>query len=312
MVRRDTHAPSRRRRSDRRHRRGGGAHASVRRLSPCRGARPPTVGERQAGVDLRRQPPRPPSRAGQGRHRRRHARRPDHDAAPQHHRRAHLALSQRRRVLRPVRRARHVRRRRVEHREPRLQHEPLQRPSLAERMGGPRRTDGAARPQPSQHHPVEPGQRERLRHQPRRARRMDPQRGSEPTAALRGRGVPRWLGRGRLAGDRHRVPDVRHHRRHPRVRRVGGGHSTVDHVRVQPCDGQQQRVARRLLAGDHHHARSAGRLHLGVEGPRHPPGPGRRQRPTRLRRAVRRHAPRLQLRRRRTGRQLRGTPPGDA
>ncbi len=41
-------------------------------------------------------------------------------------------------------------------------------------------------------------------------------------------------------------------------------------VRVQPRDGQLERLARRLLGRDHVDPAAAGWVHLGVEGPRHP------------------------------------------
>ena len=72
-----------------------------------------------AGRDQRRQPPRHPSRPRPGDDGRRHAARPRADEAPPRQRRAHVALPEGRVVLRPVRRARPVRRRRGRHRDPR-------------------------------------------------------------------------------------------------------------------------------------------------------------------------------------------------
>ena len=240
--------------------------------------------QRPADLDLRRQPPRPPPRPRQGGDRRRHARRPAGDAAPQHHRRAHVALPERLRVLRPVRRARHVRDRRGEHREPRLQHQLCHDARYRPACRRARRAHGAARPQPPVDHPVEPRQRERLRRQPRRARRVDPPGRPEPAAALRGRvmhgdGTHRrgwnWVDGGLAASDIvcPMYPPIE------AIRQYGAdgvGHAAADPVRVQPRDGQLQRLARRLLGGHHHHARAAGRVHLGVEGPRPPSGAARR------------------------------------
>ena len=48
------------------------------------------------------------------------------------------------------------------------------------------------------------------------------------------------------------------------------GRPAVHPVRVQPRDGQLERLARRLLGRDHVDPAAAGRVHLGVEGPRHP------------------------------------------
>ena len=93
-------------------------------------------------------------------------------------------------------------------------------------------------------------QRGRLRRQPRRPGRLDPPRRSEPTAALRGRRSST------TAGSTVGVPPptwcVRCIRRsidraYGRLRR----RSPVHHVRVQPRDGQLERLARRLLGRDH-------------------------------------------------------------
>ena len=115
------------RRTGRSRRGGRRGPSAVGRVSQRRGPRSSAAGERPADLDLRGEPPRPSSRPGQGRHRRRHARRPARHAASQHHRRALLALSERSALSRPLRRARDVRRRRGQHREPRVQHQPVPR-----------------------------------------------------------------------------------------------------------------------------------------------------------------------------------------
>ena len=194
--------PRRRRRRDRR---------PMGRVPHRGGARRAAPGQRPADLGVRRQPPRPPPRPRQGRDGRRHARRPGGDARPQHHRGAYQPLPERFGVLRPVRRAGDVRDRRGEHRGARLQHQPVRRRPLPRRVAGAWVADGAARPQPPVRDRLEPGQRERLRGQPHRARRVDPPRRPHPAAALRGRRRPRRLGR-RPRGDRHRLPDVPDHR----------------------------------------------------------------------------------------------------
>ena len=60
------------------------------------------------------------------------------------------------------------------------------------------------------------------------------------------RSMPNWVDGG-LAGQRHRLPDVPADRDDPPIRRRRRRHASADHVRVQPRDGQLQRLARRLL-----------------------------------------------------------------
>ncbi len=216
---------------------------------------------------------------GQGGHGRRHARRPAGHASPQHHCRAH---------------ARTIRTTRASY-------------DLCDELGMyvvdeanieshayntslcdddryrsawlcTRRPDGRARPQPPERHHVEPRQRERLRREPRRARRLDsPHRPVPARCTTRARVFHDGWVDGGLAGERRRVPDVPD-RSTPSSEygRGGPGRPPAHPVRVQPRDGQLQRIARRLLGGDHLDARPAGWLPLGVEGPRPPPAAARR------------------------------------
>ena len=75
----------------------------------------------------------------------------------------------------------------------------------------------------------------------------------------------------------------------------------ADHVRVLARDGQQQRDPGRVLGRDRVDARPAGRLHLGVVGPRPRPDAARRHDALGLRRRLRRRAQRRQLLHRRPG-----------
>jgi hypothetical protein len=159
--------------------------------------------------------------------------------------------------------------------------------------GGPWQPDG--RPQPPVHHPVELGQRRRVRREPRCARRLDPQHRPQPPAALRGRSAARRLAR-RPGQHRHRLPDVLHHRAHPRLRPRPCRHPPAHPVRVQPRDGQQQRLAGRLLGCHHVDAVAAGWLHLGVERPRPAHARCRWASAPRLWGHVWRHTQRFQLR----------------
>ena len=71
--------------------------------------------------------------------------------------------------------------------------------------------------------------------------------------------------------------------------RDGRRRPPADHVRVQPRDGQLERLARRLLGRDHDDSGPAGRVHLGVEGPRAAQAARRRLDDAGVRRSVRRH-----------------------
>ena len=82
-----------------------------------------------------RQPPRLRSRHRTRRHRRADARGSRADEAVRIQRGAHLALPQRPALLRPLRRARPVRRRRGEHRDARVHLQPLQRPAVRRTRG---------------------------------------------------------------------------------------------------------------------------------------------------------------------------------
>ena len=71
---------------------------------------------------------------------------------------------------------------------------------------------------------------------------------------------------------------------------IGHAAPPADHVRVLPRDGQQQRHARRVLGRDRVDARAAGRVHLGVVGPRARPAAARRHDALGVRRRLRRRA----------------------
>ena len=113
-------------------------------------------------------------------------RRRAHEAAPLQ-RGAHLPLPGRSALLRPVRRARSLRGRRGRRRESRAPEEPLPRPALRGGAPRPRHADGAARQEPRLRDPLVARQRSGLRRCPRRARRLDPPRGPEPSPPLRRR-----------------------------------------------------------------------------------------------------------------------------
>ena len=173
-------------RADRPRRDAGRDHHAPRGHASRRGGRSSAPRQRPTDLDLRREPPRSPSRSRQGGELRRHPPRPPADARPQHHRGAHVPLPERQRALRPVRRVGHVCDRRGQHRESRLQHQYLRRRPLPPRVRRAWGPHGAARSEPSVDHPVEPRQRERLRIQPRCPRRVDAPCRPQPAAALRG------------------------------------------------------------------------------------------------------------------------------
>ena len=203
------------------------------------------------------------------------------------------------RVLRPVRRDRPVRDRRGEHRDARVQHLALPRPALPRRVDGSRLAHGDPGQEPRVDHPLVARQRVGLRRASRCARRLDPQVRPHPTPALRG-GDHVGLG-ARPARHGCPVPDVPGDRRHRRVGREGQGHDAADHVRVLARDGQQQRLPRRVLGRDRGARRAAGRVHLGVVGPRARAAAAGRHGAHRVRRRLRRPAERRELLHRRRG-----------
>ena len=126
------------------------------------------------GPDPRRQPPRPPSRSRTG------------GDAPMTCARDLVTMKRHNvnavrcshypndpRFLRPVRRARPLRGRRGQHREPRLHHQPVPRPALPRRAAsnGSAAWSSATRNHPSRHRVVA-RQRERVRRRARRRRRV--------------------------------------------------------------------------------------------------------------------------------------------
>ena len=291
---------------DRRTDRSDGAvaevHAQLVGFRSRRGPRPPTPRERRADLGLRGEPPRPPSDPRQGGDGRRHARRPARDATAQHHRRALLALSRTIRGFLDL--CDEIGMYVVD--EANIESHAYNT-SLCDDAAVPLDvvvagcSHGRTRPQPSERDHVVARQRGRLRRQPRRAGRLDPSHRPVAAAALRGRGVPRRLGRRWHSGERRGVPDVSDDRLDRRVRPRGAGRSTVDHVRVQPCDGQLERFARRLLGRDHLRrpvcrAGSSGSGRTTGCSPGCPSG----KRGLRLRGSVRRRTERRQLRGRRS------------
>ncbi len=73
-------------------------------------------------------------------------------------------------------------------------------------------------------------------------------------------------------GHRRALPDVSGDRRHRALGRARRRtRSAAHHVRVLARHGQQQRLPRGLLGRDRTPRRPAGRLHLGILGPRPPP-----------------------------------------
>ncbi len=83
------------------------------------------------------------------------------------------------------------------------------------------------------------------------------------------------------------------------ARNVGPPAAPVDHVRVLPRDGQQQRDAGRALGRDRDNPWAPGWVHLGVVGPRTGPDPRRRVEALGIRRRLRRRTERRELLRRR-------------
>ena len=252
-----------------------------RRSSPRRGRRSATARQRSTDLDLRRQPPRPPSRSRQGGQRRRHPRRPAGDAGAQHHRRPHLPLPQRQRAVRPVRRVGDVRRRRGQHREPRLQHQHLRRRPVPRGVRGARCTHGAARPQPSVASSCG-ASATRAATAPTTTRWQDGSaRRSQPAAALRGwrhawrrnasaRSMPNWV----VA---ECTPATSCARCTRRSRRSASTAPTASATRpLIMCEySHAMGNSNGSLADywDDHHLDPgpAGWVHLGVEGPRPPP-----------------------------------------
>ena len=112
-------------------------------------------------------------------------------------------------------------------------------------------------------------QRVGLRREPRCPRRLDPPADPSLSAALRGRRLPPRVERWRARRVRRRVPDVSDDRRESEQYGESGEGTARSSCASTASDGQHQRVARRLLGRDHDHAGPTGRLHLGVEGPRH-------------------------------------------
>ena len=142
-----------------------------------RDPRPGAAAQRRAGADPGRQPPRLRSRHRPRGDRRADARRPRAHEAVRLQRGAHVTLAERSRVLRPLRRARSLRGRRDQLREPRVHLLAVRRPAVRRGAARPRQPHGHARQEPSVDHHVVARQRVRVRRRARGARR----RGSAAT-----------------------------------------------------------------------------------------------------------------------------------
>ncbi len=174
-------------------------------------------------------------------------------------------------VPRPLRRARPVRDRRSEHREPRIQHLLCDDPRYRT-PGSSAGPDGGSRSQPSVRHPVVARQRERLRREPRAARRLDPATRSVTAVALRGGGVPSRLDRRRPQRQRHRLPDVPA----PSMRSsttAGSASGTRPLIMCEYSHAMGNSNGSLWEYAEAFDTRSwaPGRIHLGVEGPRATP-----------------------------------------
>ena len=267
------------------------------RLPAGRGAGPPAAGQRARRDDPGRQPPRPPPRSGQGRHRRRPAGRPGgHEAGttstrvrcshyPNDPRLLDLCDELGLYVVDEADIESHAY-------NELLCHDPAYRASWL--------TRGARMVERDKNHPCvilwslgnESGlRRERTTRWPAGCAAYDPSRPLhyEPGIADYPGQTEGWEERGRAVTDvvcpmYPRLVDIVGLRRRP-------GRPSADHVRVQPRHGQLQRLAGRLLGRHRRDAGTAGRVHLGVEGPRPAPAAARRPGALRLRRAVRRRRP---------------------
>ena len=202
-------------------RRGVGGRAN--RLPFGRGEGQVAPGERAQGHPSRGEPARPLSGERQGRDGGGDACRPRRDEAPQHQRGALRALPERPALAGHVRRAGSVRDRRGERRGSRVQHESVARQQVPRVLDGAHLADGGAGPQPPERDHLVSRKRSRLRPGARRRGSVDPIRRPGSAAALRACGVPHELGGRRTYRHRHRVPDVRHHRRDHRVRQFRPG-----------------------------------------------------------------------------------------
>ena len=138
--------------------------------------------------------------------------------------------------------------------------------------------DGPARQEPPLGHRLVAGQRVRPRREPRGRGGLGPPRtirpGRSTTRAPSASTGPATSGISDLTCPMY--PPIERHRRARPLRTPA---PPADHVRVLPRDGQQQRHARRVLGRDRVDARPAGRLHLGVVGPRPASRPSRTARP---------------------------------
>ena len=133
---------------------------------------------------------------------------------------------------------------------------------------------GRARQEPPERDPLVARQRERLRPEPRRCRRLGARARPVAPAPLRGRDRARLVGR--PARDRRRLPDVRLGRGHRGLGGDGRRPTAADPLRVLARDGQLERRARRLLRRLRAPRRAPGRLRLGVGRPRDPGADARR------------------------------------
>ena len=226
------------------------------RLPTGRDRGPGPADQRPARADPGRQSPRLRPAHGPHGHGRRDPDRSRHDEAVQLQRRPDVPLPERSGARGARRRARPVRDRRSRYRVPRVLRDPVRRPALPRRLGGPLRAAGPARQEPRLDHRLVAGQRVGLRRRtttrrPAGSGAYDP----TPAAALRGRDP------GRLDEppdrQRHHLPDVPDDRLDRGSRHERHAAPPADHVRVLPRDGQQQRHPRRVLGRDRVHARGS-------------------------------------------------------
>ena len=165
--------------------RGDRGVAHARRLPPGGDPRRHDPGQRRRRLLPRRQPPRARPQDGPHRHRGLDAGRHPVDEALQHQRGAHLPLSGRPALVRPVRRVRPLPDRRGQHRVARRVGPTRQRPGVGRRLPRPRQPHGGTRQEPPVGRHLVDGQRVGPRAEPRGAGRLDARPRPDAARALR-------------------------------------------------------------------------------------------------------------------------------